>query len=107
MEDASDILEQAFDEDGFLTDPHIWNREIAEKIALGSGMAGLGDAHWRTIQVLRRHYLDNGTIPPERLVCHEAELGEDCLQQLFNKDLKSAWRIAGLPNPGDEAKAYM
>jgi tRNA 2-thiouridine synthesizing protein E len=107
MEDPTDILERGLDQDGFLTDPRLWNREVAEKIALSSGVEALGDAHWRTIKVLRRHYLDNGTIPPERLVCHEAELEEDCLHQLFNDNIKSAWRIAGLPNPGEEAKTYM
>lgn len=33
-------------------------------------------------------------------------LDADCLHQLFRSP-RQAWRIAGLPNPGEEAKAYL
>jgi len=29
-----------------------------------------------------------------------------CLEQLFH-GTREAWRIAGLPDPGEEARAYM
>ena len=29
-----------------------------------------------------------------------------CMPDLF-RSVRTAWRVAGLPNPGEEAKAYM
>jgi tRNA 2-thiouridine synthesizing protein E len=46
-------------------------------------------------------------LPVERTVCREIGMDPHCIETLFDKDLKCAWRIAGLPNPGEEAKVYM
>jgi tRNA 2-thiouridine synthesizing protein E len=41
-----------------------------------------------------------------RQICREAGLSEHCVSELFI-DPRLAWRIAGLPNPGEEAKVYL
>jgi tRNA 2-thiouridine synthesizing protein E len=41
-----------------------------------------------------------------RLVCRAAGLDPSQAHRLFSS-CRSLWRIAGLPNPGEEAKAYM
>ena len=39
-------------------------------------------------------------------VCRTAHLGKHAVHWLFG-GCRSAWRIAGLPNPGEEALSYM
>lgn len=96
-----------FDEDGFLREPGQWSEQVAAEIAQASGIERLGEDHWRVLRYLREHFLDCGTLPAERVVCRETGLAAHCMETLFANDLKQAWRIAGLPNPGEEAKAYM
>ena len=96
-----------FDEDGFLLSPDLWSEAVALDIAKSSGIDRLGENHWRVLNYLRTHFLANGTLPVERSLCREIGLHQHCIEELFGNDLKRAWRIAGLPNPGEEAKVYM
>ena len=96
---------EQFDGDGFLIDPGSWNEELARRLAVDEGIAELSDEHWAIIHLLRDKYL-NGGLPAVSHVCHVNHFYSDCLPDLF-LSVKSAWRIAGLPNPGEEAKAYM
>jgi hypothetical protein len=41
-----------------------------------------------------------------RLVCRAAGLDRHKAHKLFS-GCRSLWRVAGLPNPGEEAKSYM
>ena len=95
-----------FDTDGFLNDPSLWNTALAEQIAREDGINSLSDAHWAVIQQLREHYLKLGALVPSRHACHVNKLDPDCVTKLF-RNMREAWRIAGLPNPGEEAKSYM
>jgi tRNA 2-thiouridine synthesizing protein E len=95
------------DEDGFLTNPSDWNRQIAEHLAQVDGFPELSEAQWRLLQTLREHYLTYGYAPMERHVCFLNHLDKLCLEKLFNNQYREAWRIAGLPNPGEEYKSYM
>lgn len=95
------------DADGFLLHPEEWNELIANQLAETDGIAPLTDAHWSIIQSLRRHYYSAGAIPPLRHVCLENHLDPHCIPQLFHDSGREAWRLAGLPNPGEEAKTYL
>jgi len=95
----------AFDKDGFLTSPESWNEELARRIAAENGVSELGEEHWEIIRFLRKHYLEGG-LPAVSHVCHVHRFDHHCIPDLF-KSMKVAWRIAGLPNPGAEANAYM
>ncbi len=95
-----------FDEDGFLADPGQWSKELAQQIASQDGLGDLGDAHWAVILQLRDHYLNSGALVPPSHACQVNELDPQCVTGLF-RDMREAWRIAGLPNPGEEAKSYM
>lgn len=95
-----------FDGDGFLADPAQWDREVARQIASLDGISELNDAHWAVIMELRDHYLKSGALLPASHACHVNRLGIECVAGLF-RDMREAWRIAGLPNPGEEAKSYM
>jgi tRNA 2-thiouridine synthesizing protein E len=100
-------LTLSFDSDGFLLSPDRWSHVVALDIARSSGIDQLGQDHWRVLRYLRQHFLAHGTLPVERNLCRELGLEQHCVEELFGNDLKRAWRIAGLPNPGEEAKVYM
>jgi tRNA 2-thiouridine synthesizing protein E len=99
-------LPVSFDQDGFLTDADRWDRELAREIAGGLGITGLTQAHWSILCYLRVHYLTQGELPWEAHVCRDLGLDRDCLRRLFGGPL-SAWKVAGLPNPGEEARTYL
>ncbi|MCW8949473.1 MAG: TusE/DsrC/DsvC family sulfur relay protein [Sedimenticola sp.] len=95
-----------FDEDGFLLNTETWDKQVAETLAELEGIAPLKMAHWRVIHFVRDRFLRLGAIPPMRLICRSSELSKRDVKDLFGGCLQ-VWRIAGLPNPGEEAKAYM
>lgn len=104
LESSSPILD--FDEDGFLVDPNAWTPMIAQILADLDELGPLSDTHKAIISYLREHYLKFGTIPAVSHVCHVFHLDKCTLFELFYS-FRAAWRIAGLPNPGEEAKTYM
>ncbi len=82
-----------------------WSHEYAEKIALLDGIGPLNDEHWRVIDTLRNHFVQYGAMPPMRLACVVNNLDPHCVEQLFHTD-REAWKLAGLPDPGEEARSY-
>jgi tRNA 2-thiouridine synthesizing protein E len=100
-------IESLLDTGGFLIDPEIWNYDIARVIADKDGLPELTRDHWVIIHALRQHYHSFGKAPPAfNHICHEYHLGRHCIRELFFNE-REAWRIAGLPDPGEEAKSYM
>lgn len=99
--------EPRFDPDGFLLPGVVWNERLAQDLARASGIVMLTEDHWRVLEYLRAHYCDAHTLPVVHTLCRELGLAEHCVEKLFGNDLKRAWRIAGLPDPGEEAKVYM
>ena len=95
-----------FDEDGFLISPNLWTSELATQLAETAELGALNKAHWNIIQFIRKKYLSIGAIPPMRSICREFGYEKDAVQGLFG-GCTQLWKIAGLPNPGEEAKAYM
>jgi tRNA 2-thiouridine synthesizing protein E len=98
--------ETPFDADGFLTDPGLWNPELARRLAEQDGVAPLTEDHLRVIAFLREHHLAHGTLPPLSYVAWVFGLDRCEIRQLFQTE-RELWRLAGLPNPGEEARAYM
>ena len=96
----------AFDDDGFLMDPDRWDENLAEQIAAADGIDHLDSAHWAVIRSLRDHFARHHSPPAVGHVCYMVSMQPTCLDSLFHGS-REAWRIAGLPNPGEEAKAYM
>jgi tRNA 2-thiouridine synthesizing protein E len=95
-----------FDEDGFLKNPFEWDEDMAVQLALTDGLDELTESHWQLIGYLREHYLAHQTLPPMSYMEWLFGLRRDQGRQLFH-GMREAWRVAGLPNPGEEAKAYM
>jgi len=95
-----------FDEDGFLIDPNHWTEELASELAAAAGIPQLNDAHWRVIHFIRERHLRCGALPPMRIICRQLGTERDAVKGLFG-GCRQLWSIAGLPNPGEEAKTYM
>ena len=95
-----------FDANGFLAEPEFWDRDLALRIAAQLGVGELDESHWAVIDYLRDHYLVNGALPWEGNICRELDLVEHCVHRLFGGPIE-AWKVAGLPDPGEEARAYM
>ena len=99
------LIPAAFDPDGFLADPSVWTHNLAAQIAEFDGLAPLTDSHWKVIQHVRERFFRVGGLPVMRLVCRATGVPRAEIRRLFG-DCRTIWRIAGLPNPGEEAKAY-
>jgi sulfur relay (sulfurtransferase) DsrC/TusE family protein len=95
-----------FDDNGFLADPNLWNRELGLRIAAQLGFGELEESHWAVIDYLREHYLVSANLPWEGNICRDLDLVEGCVHRLFGGPIE-AWKVAGLPDPGEETRAYM
>ena len=93
------------DEEGYLIDPSDWTPSFTERRAREASIE-LNSKHWHLIEIIRDKYLRLGALPPMRSVCKAAGFDKHELKQQFGSCL-NLWRIAGLPNPGEEARAYM
>jgi sulfur relay (sulfurtransferase) DsrC/TusE family protein len=94
------------DEAGFMRDPDHWNTSAARMLADIYEVGPLGRDHWAIIYYLREHRLTYGSLPPMSQVCRTHGMQRGAVQRLFGGCLQ-AWRISGLPDPGEEAKTYM
>lgn len=96
-----DILDEA----GYLVDSGDWSRKFTEQKAREADVE-LNDRHWALIELIRDKYLRLGALPPMRSVCKSVGLERKDIKQQFGSCL-NLWKMAGLPNPGEEARAYM
>ena len=100
-------IDSLLNPDGFLYNPESWTRTIASAIAHQDGLPELTHDHWVIICALRDHYRQFGTaMPAFSHICNKHHLGRYCVDRLFCSE-REAWRVAGLPDPGEEARAYM
>jgi tRNA 2-thiouridine synthesizing protein E len=94
------------DEDGLLRDPQQWNETVAQLLADYHGVGELGTDHWQVISSLRAHFARFGAAPAMIQICKLHGKDRHWIHNLFDSCL-NAWRVAGLPNPGEEAKSYL
>jgi tRNA 2-thiouridine synthesizing protein E len=86
------------DEDGFLTEPDVWNREIALLLAQEQVSEGLTDDHWKVVDYMRQYYVEFRSVPPVRKLARDTGISLRELKALFPEGLtKGACRIAGIP----------
>jgi tRNA 2-thiouridine synthesizing protein E len=95
-----------FDPEGFLADPGAWDEGVARRIAVLDGLGELSAGQWAVIRSLRSGYLRSGSLPSLPHACRIAGCDPRCMDELF-PSAREAWRVAGLPDPGEEAKSYM
>ena len=94
------------DDAGLLKNPQQWNETVAREIARQFDIAELTDQHWEVIRALREHHEKFGVAPAMSNVCRQHGRDRHWVHDLFHSCL-NAWRVAGLPNPGEEAKSYL
>lgn len=85
-------------DEGYLTTPSQWTKEIALEIAREEGIV-LSDQHFAIIEFLRNRH-NNGDILSIRSINHSGVIDVKTFYQLFpGAPLKKATKIAGIPKP--------
>jgi len=94
------VLEQVeFDEEGFLTNPDDWNRDLAKAIAEREGLE-LTDRHWVVIEFNRTSFAENGEAPTLRRITKLTDVNTKELYALFpGGPAKLAAKVSGLGKP--------
>lgn len=96
---------ELLDAEGYLFDQGFWNRAFTEQLARQQGIE-LNTDSWRLIETIRDKFLRLGALPPMRSLCKSVGVDRYQVKRQFGSCL-NLWKIAGLPNPGEEAIAYM
>lgn len=87
-------------EEGFMTDPNVWNKEIAAAIAVQEGIGELSANHWKIIDFCRQKAADSGAAPTLRQITSGTGISTKDLFALFPKGpAKKVAKIAGLGKP--------
>jgi len=87
-------------DEGFMTNPAEWTKEIAIEFAKEEGIAELTPAHWTVIDFCRESAKDSGKAPTLRAITVGANVGTKDLFALFPKGpAKKVAKISGLGKP--------
>ena len=87
-------------EEGFMTNPADWTKEIAIEIAESEGISELSDAHWKVIDFSRANAESSGAAPTLRQITKGAGVPTKELFKLFPKGpAKKVAKISGLGKP--------
>jgi tRNA 2-thiouridine synthesizing protein E len=95
------VLENiALNEEGFMTDPNEWTKEIAEVIAKQEGIETLTEDHWKIIDFCRQTGEESGSAPTLRQITTGTGVTTKELFKLFPKGpAKKVAKISGLGKP--------
>ncbi len=89
-----------FDEEGFMEDHTVWNREIATELAREEGIDPLTERHLEVVEYFRKEFEENGTAPSIRKMNKLNIVPTKELYSLFpGGPAKKAAKIAGLQKP--------
>lgn len=94
------------DGEGYLADPGSWDETVARAISENEGVGELTGEMMDVIRFMRTYYHSYKAFPILNSVCKNTHQPQDCVNEEFIDPL-SAWKIAGLPNPGEEVIAYL
>jgi len=87
-------------EEGFLTNPSEWTKEIAVELAKDEGISELTAAHWKVIEFCRQDAAGSGKAPTLRRITANAGISTKEMFALFPKGpAKKVARISGLGKP--------
>lgn len=87
-------------EEGFMTNPAEWTKEIAIEIAREEGIAELTPEHWKIIEFCREAASTSGAVPTLRAITSGSGISTKDLFALFPKGpAKKVARVAGLGKP--------
>ena len=87
-------------DEGYMTNPSQWNKDIAVELAKEEGIAGLTPAHWKVIEFCRQSAAASGKAPTLRTITVNSGVSTKDLFTLFPKGpAKKVAKIAGLGKP--------
>jgi tRNA 2-thiouridine synthesizing protein E len=87
-------------DEGFMTNPAEWTKEIAAEIAKEEGVAELTAAHWKVIDFCRQDAVASGKAPTLRHITTATGVTTKEMFALFPKGpAKKVARISGLGKP--------
>ncbi|GBF12124.1 TusE/DsrC/DsvC family sulfur relay protein [Tepidibacillus infernus] len=87
-------------EEGYLTNPAQWNKEIAVELAKEVGIEELTERHWKVIEFLQKDFQENGKLPTIRRVNKVGGISTKELYELYpDGPLVKAAKVAGLSKP--------
>ena len=87
-------------DEGFMTDPNEWDKEIAVAIASEEGITEMTDEHWKVIEYCRQVGMESGSAPTLRNITNGAGVSTKELFGLFPKGpAKKVAKISGLGKP--------
>ncbi len=87
-------------EEGFMTNPSEWSKDIAEELAKEEGLAMLTDMHWKIIDFCRQSATTSGKAPTLRQITTGTGVSTKELFALYPKGpAKKVAKIAGLGKP--------
>jgi len=90
----------AMNDEGFLTNPDEWTKELATEIASQEGIAELTEAHWTVIEFCRSNAEDSGAAPTLRQITKGTGISTKELFALYPKGpAKKVAKISGLGKP--------
>ncbi len=98
---VQDELRITVDDDGFLADLNEWSEAVARVLAAREGVGELSEKKLDILRFLRDYYRKHNFFPIVRFVCKNVRQPRNCVTEQFIDPVK-AWKIAGLPNPGEE-----
>ncbi len=86
--------------EGFMTNPAEWDKDIAVELAKEEGIAELTDAHWKVIEYCRAEGAKSGKAPTLRQITTGTGISTKELFGLYPKGpAKKVARISGLGKP--------
>jgi tRNA 2-thiouridine synthesizing protein E len=92
--------EIVFDQDGFMTDPSLWDEEVARAIATEEGIDEMTEDHWKIANYIREYWQEHDLAPAVRQICQELGMGVRQIYKLYTSGpARGACRVAGLPKP--------
>lgn len=87
-------------DEGFMTNPNEWDKEIAVEIAHQEGIADLTLSHWKVIDFCRQDGTVTGKAPTLRRITTQAGISTKEMFTLFPKGpAKKVAKISGLGKP--------
>ncbi len=87
-------------DEGFMTNPSEWTREIAAEVAKEEGLPDLNTSHWKVIEFCRSDATSSGKSPTLRRITTATGLSTKEMFALFPKGpAKKVAKISGLGKP--------
>ena len=90
----------SLNEEGFMTNPDEWNKDIALEIAQGESINDLTEEHWKIIDFCRSNAETSGAAPTLRQITKGTGISTKELFALYPKGpAKKVAKISGLGKP--------